>query len=122
MRLTASLMTPILDAIDRKYLAASQALLITDGQHRREDMGDVGARRAHRSRDRGEVRRAGAAQRVERDMLLAQPGDRPDAHHPTRVGAENHVEQDGRRIRGRAGRIVPEAHIIADRSIACSSR
>lgn len=106
-----------LDPIDRDHLPAEESLLITDREHRGENVGDVRAERADEGRDRREVRRARAAQGNEGHVVLAQPGDRPAADDPARVGAEddleNDLEQHRRGIRGGAGHVVPKPDVEA---------
>ena len=100
-----------LHAVDRKHLAPDQPLPVADRQHRRKDLRDVVAERADKVRDGGEVRRGHAAQRHERHVLLAHPLNRPTAHNALRVREEHDLEQHGRWVRRRAGRVIAEASV-----------
>ena len=79
-------------AIDRKHLAPDQPLPVADRQHRRKDLRDVVAERADKVRDGGEVRRGHAAERHERDVLLAHALDRAAADDPLRVREQHDLE------------------------------
>jgi len=98
-------------AVNRKHLAANEALLVTHGQDRDKDARDILAQRAHELRDRGEVRRALATERGEGHVLLAGPLDLTAAHNPLRVRQEHDLEQQRRWIGWRAGRVVLEPGI-----------
>ena len=97
-----------LDPIDRQHLAPDQSLAITHREHRRKDLGDFIAQRAHEVGNRREMRRGHAAQGHERHVFLAQALDRPAAHDTLGVRKQHHLEQHRRRVRGRARCIVPE--------------
>ena len=98
-------------AVDRKHLAADQALRVTHGQYGREHARDVLTERAHELGDRREVRRAVTAQGDERDVLLARALDLPAAHDALRVREQHHLEQERRRIRRGARRIVLKSRV-----------
>ena len=63
--------------------------------------------------DRGEVRGGVAAARDEGDVLAAEALDPAAAHHPVRVGAEDHREEHAGRVGWRAGGVVPEPCVDA---------
>lgn len=102
-----------LHPIDGEHLAADQSLLVADRQDGGEDVRDVRALAADERGDRREVRGARSTEGNEGHVVLAQPGDRPASHDPARVGAEHHLEQHRRGIRGGASRVVPEAAVEA---------
>jgi hypothetical protein len=100
-----------LDAVDRKHLAANQALSIADRDHRREDMRDLVPDRAHEVRDGGEMRGLIPAQCNERHVLRTGPRNRPATHDPAGVCKQHDLQQHGRRVGRRPGVIVPEPRI-----------
>ncbi|MDP1860787.1 MAG: hypothetical protein Q8K82_19075 [Gemmatimonadaceae bacterium] len=100
-----------LHAIDSKHLPADQALLVTDGEDRPEHVRPVLAQRAGELRDGGEMGRGVAAARDERHMLLAREADASTTEDALRVGERYHLQEHRRRIRRRAGRVVPEAGV-----------
>ena len=99
------------DAIDGKHLAADQALVVTDGEDRREHAGDVVVERADERRDRGERGGAVAAERDEGHVLLAGALDAATADDALRVREQHHLQQHRGRIRRGPGRVVPEAGV-----------
>ena len=100
-----------LDAIDGKHLAADQALVVTDGEDRREHVGDVVVQRADELRDRGEMGRAVAAERDEGHVLLTGPFDAATADDALRIREQHDPQQHRGRIRRGPGRVVPEAGV-----------
>ena len=95
-----------LHAVNRKHLAADQALCVTHGQDGREHARDVRTERAHELGDGREVRGTVSAEGDERHVLLTRPLDLPAAHDPLRVREQHHLEQQRGRIGRGARRII----------------
>ena len=100
-----------LHAINRKHLPPDQALAVAHREHRRKQLRDVVTARADEMGNGGEVRRGHAAERHDRHVLLADAFDRPAPHDALRVREEHDLEQHGRWVRRRAGRVIAEASV-----------
>ena len=92
----------VVRAIGEPFVALPHARI--GGEHLR----DVIAERADKVGNCRDMRGDHAAEGHERHVFLAQPLNRPTAYDALRVREEDHLEQHRRRIRRRAGGVVPK--------------
>ena len=101
------------DAIDGEHLATDQTLPVADGEHWGEQVGNVVANGTDKVGQRGEVRGLIAGQGDEGDVVAAGALDLAAADDALRIGEQDDLEQNGRRVRGGTGGVVLVAAVEA---------